>query len=50
MAKTVLVVGGGAAGLMAALSAAQAGAKVEILEEIDRPVPGCPPRAGAAEM
>ncbi len=37
MAKTVLVVGGGAAGLMAALSAAQAGAKVEILEQIDRP-------------
>lgn len=37
MGKTVIVAGGGAAGLMAALAAARAGANVTVLEANDRP-------------
>ena len=36
-AKTVLVVGGGAAGMMAALAAAGRGAQVTVLERMDKP-------------
>lgn len=35
--KKVIVIGGGAAGLMAAISAARAGAKVTILEHMEKP-------------
>jgi predicted flavoprotein YhiN len=34
--KTVLVVGGGAAGMMAALAAAERGAHVTVLERMDK--------------
>lgn len=39
--KTVIVVGAGAAGLMAAITAARCGAKVTLLEAMDRPGKSC---------
>ena len=39
--KEILVVGGGAAGIAAALSAAEAGGRVTILEGLNRPGKNC---------